>query len=336
MKSLLLSFLLPFCILSTTAQDAPIELGTVQWLRNYDSAIHESKASGKPVLILFQEVPGCHTCTTYGKNVLSHPLLVEIMEDSFVPLAIFNNKGGHDREILAKFGEPTWNNPVVRIIDAKGKDIIPRINGRYTKEALLEGMLSALEQSNVIIPDWMRLLQEELDPGRPLKKATFSMGCFWSGEGQLGQIQGVHRTRAGWMKGREVVEVHYDPSIINFQNLLKAAKDKGVANAVFSDHPKEVSIAKNTGTSVQDPGKFRDDRAPKYYTSQTLYQFLPMTEVQASRVNSALGKHQDPKTFLSPRQIKILEEIVRRDGEGYTSSIQKDFVASMKELPKTE
>ena len=135
------------------------------------------------------------------------------------------------------------------------------------------------------------------------------------------------------MKGREVVEVHYDPSIITFQNLLKTAKDKGAASSVFSDDDKDVSIAKMTGTSVQGLGKFKDDREPKYYTSRTLYQFLPMTEVQASRVNSAIGKNQDPKEFLSPRQINILKEIVRQEGEGYSSSIQKDFVIAMKDLP---
>ena len=36
----------------------PVEIGTVQWLRDYDLAIAESKKSGKPVFALFQEVPG--------------------------------------------------------------------------------------------------------------------------------------------------------------------------------------------------------------------------------------------------------------------------------------
>ncbi len=32
--------------------------------------------SGQPLLVLFQEVPGCSSCVAFGKNVLSHPLLV--------------------------------------------------------------------------------------------------------------------------------------------------------------------------------------------------------------------------------------------------------------------
>ena len=74
------------------------ELGKVHWYRNYDKAVEESKKTNKDILILFQEVPGCATCRNYGQNVLSHPLMVEAIETSFVPLAIFNNKGGQDAE----------------------------------------------------------------------------------------------------------------------------------------------------------------------------------------------------------------------------------------------
>ncbi|MDJ0803309.1 MAG: hypothetical protein QNI89_09415 [Desulfobacterales bacterium] len=36
----------------------PVEVGTVQWGRNFDAALKMSAESGKPVLVLFQEVPG--------------------------------------------------------------------------------------------------------------------------------------------------------------------------------------------------------------------------------------------------------------------------------------
>lgn len=36
----------------------PVELGKVPWLRDYDAALAEAKKSGKPLLLLFQEVPG--------------------------------------------------------------------------------------------------------------------------------------------------------------------------------------------------------------------------------------------------------------------------------------
>ncbi len=36
----------------------PVEVGSVQWLRNYPKALESAKKTNKPLLILFQEVPG--------------------------------------------------------------------------------------------------------------------------------------------------------------------------------------------------------------------------------------------------------------------------------------
>lgn len=37
---------------------SPVELGDVKWGRKYEATRNAAKESGKPVLILFQEVPG--------------------------------------------------------------------------------------------------------------------------------------------------------------------------------------------------------------------------------------------------------------------------------------
>ena len=36
----------------------PVEVGDVHWGRDFDAALKMSAESGKPVLVLFQEVPG--------------------------------------------------------------------------------------------------------------------------------------------------------------------------------------------------------------------------------------------------------------------------------------
>jgi hypothetical protein len=36
----------------------PPELGLVPWRRDFEASLHEAKRSAKPVLLLFQEVPG--------------------------------------------------------------------------------------------------------------------------------------------------------------------------------------------------------------------------------------------------------------------------------------
>ena len=36
----------------------PVELGTVTWGRDYEAGLKKVKESGKPMFLLFQEVPG--------------------------------------------------------------------------------------------------------------------------------------------------------------------------------------------------------------------------------------------------------------------------------------
>lgn len=39
-------------------QAGPVELGRVEWVRNYDEGVAVAEETGKPMLLLFQEVPG--------------------------------------------------------------------------------------------------------------------------------------------------------------------------------------------------------------------------------------------------------------------------------------
>ena len=267
----------------------PVELGKVHWLRSMDEAVNRSKTECKPILILFQEVPGCETCRQYGNEVLSHPLIVEVIETLYVPLAIYNNKGGHDAEILKKFNEPSWNNPVVRIVNDKGADVTSRLSGNYSALGLTEMMINALIKRNGKAPVYLQLLADEMAAKkRGTQLATYSMHCFWSGEALFGNLNGVIATTAGWKNGKEVVKVEYDPLIISRSQLDKASAKLSCKNA--------------------DQGAFAGDKTPKYYLSNHAYRSIPMTELQKTRVNSALAERQAPDEFLSPRQLGFLDK----------------------------
>lgn len=101
----------------------PRELGRVHFERDFERAVQASKASGKPLFLLFDEVPGCSNCTSFGDAVLSDDLLVEAIETLFTPVAVYNNLGGADRDVLDRYREPAWNNPVVRFIDAADHEL---------------------------------------------------------------------------------------------------------------------------------------------------------------------------------------------------------------------
>lgn len=51
--------LLVFLVMGCRGEEKqPIELGTVKWSRDLSATLASSKESGKPVFLLFQEVPG--------------------------------------------------------------------------------------------------------------------------------------------------------------------------------------------------------------------------------------------------------------------------------------
>lgn len=275
----------------TDASNQDVELGKVSWYRDYDAATALSKKENKPVLILFQEIPGCATCRNYGKNVLSNPLLVEAIEDLFIPLVIHNNKGGKDRQILNQFNEPSWNNPVVRIVDATGTNLTPRVARNYSAKGLYQAMTRALNTTYKEIPEYMVLLGKELSGVSNTKEKYYSMYCFWTGEKKLGSTAGVLNTEAGFMNGREVVKVTYDAKEVAVKELDTYAKRNKFT-------PVDFSASYRPATSDED-----------YYLRHTDYKYLPLSNLQKTKINSALGNRQNPSIYLSPRQLKWLQDL---------------------------
>jgi hypothetical protein len=135
------------CRNEEAAEIRAVEVGEVRWGRNLDAALASSKSSGKPVFLLFQEVPGCKGCKDFGRDVLSDPDIVQTIEQHFVPLVIPNNQPGEDAKIVERFNEPAWNYQVVRFLDSEGKDLIPRKAHIWTKPELMKRMRDALAKA---------------------------------------------------------------------------------------------------------------------------------------------------------------------------------------------
>ncbi len=149
---------LALVISSCKGQPVPVEVGAVSWQRDLEPAYGQSENSGKPVLILFQEVPGCAGCQQFGREVLSNPQIVEAIENEFVPVLVHNNRPGKDAEILKSFGEPAWNFQVIRFLDSKGKDLIPRKDKVWTVPTVAARMVKALEVAKREVPGYLRAL----------------------------------------------------------------------------------------------------------------------------------------------------------------------------------
>jgi len=275
--------------ISLTAQHQ--ELGKVNWLRNYDTALLTSEKKNRPILILFQEVPGCATCRNYGNDVLSDPLMVDIIENFFVPLCIFNNHKGEDAKVLKKYGEPSWNNPVVRIVDSKGKDVQKRLNGKYSKSSLISYIAQSFPKRNQAIPDFIDFVEQHynINP-KNIMTADFSMYCFWSGESHIGKLDGVINTEPGFKNGREVVRVNYDSTKLSEEKL--------------TEHANKASCQ-----IMNNYGQYAIDKDPQYYLKQTEYKHLALTDFQRTKINSAIKDKKNPERFLSPSQQEFLSKI---------------------------
>ncbi|MEN0005547.1 MAG: VPGUxxT family thioredoxin-like (seleno)protein, type 2 [Bacteroidota bacterium] len=313
-----------FYFTQTIFAQQPVELGDVQWLRQFEQAQQVSANTGKSIFILFQEVPGCSTCQRYGQQVLQHPLIVEAIETYFVPLAIYNNKRGADAKVLKRYKEPAWNNPVVRIVNAQGQNIIERVSGNYTPLRVVQAINQAIDLSGTVQPEWLRLLEQELQANLlGTETADFAMYCFWTGEKQLGQIDGVVETQAGFMGGREVVEVTYDPSVVSFDELLGVAQQHQCASQVFTTTAEQqaTATAELGSQKVQSRRNFRADHQPKYFLQHSSLKYVPMTGLQASRVNAALGARVAFAKYLSPRQLQIAQYIQQHPTMKWESAI---------------
>ena len=316
-------------IKSTPTQN-PAELGKINWLRDYDTALAQAKDQDKPILILFQEVPGCSTCSKFGFGPLSDPFIVEAIEDNFIPLAIHNNKKGADADVLKKFNEPAWNNPVVRIIKSNERDLVGRMANRWSPSDLLATVIKGIEKLGKDVPAYLTLHQQELNGQDNIKEANLAMFCFWTGEKEISKIEGVLSTEAGHMHGKEVVKVVYDANHVTLPTLVNQAAKAKCADAVFVEDDYDIAqLRKATEiSSIKRAGSYQMDKEVKYYMSKSDYRFVPMSPLQAAKVNAAIGGNENPDRFLSPRQLLVKDFIDKHSTLKWASQINQDMGAT--------
>ncbi|MEL6894738.1 MAG: VPGUxxT family thioredoxin-like (seleno)protein, type 2 [Planctomycetota bacterium] len=291
----------------------PIEVGTVKWSRDLAAAQSASQSDGRPVLVLFQEVPGCAGCQQFGKTVLSHPLMVEAIEENFHPVLVFNNRSsGRDKELLDRYNEPAWNYQVVRFLDAKGKDIIPRKDRIWSITALANRMIETLRASNRDVPRYLTTLGP-IATADQLGSVALSMHCYWTGEYRLGKIDGVVATQAGWLDGREVTLVRYDKERINLEQLAAQAAKVKCADTIYTSAGE--SIAGLPGGKLDDSYRVAKSSDQKYqlHRWKALQAVKGLTPMQLTKLNAiAPDSIANAVQWLSPRQREQLKMAAAR------------------------
>ncbi|MBT8346097.1 MAG: thioredoxin family protein [Desulfofustis sp.] len=303
-------FISPSWSAAASDQDNPIEIGHVSWSRDYQGALQASRHSGKPVFLFFQEVPGCLGCRTFGSQVLTHPLLVEAVEDEFIPVLVYNNRRtGMDAQLLKQYGEPSWNYQVIRFVDANERDLIPRRDRVWDIGSLAARMVAALKAADRSVPLYLSSLAVEYDTSH-LQTAVFGMYCFWTGEYELGSIAGVVATEAGFYRGREVTLVTYHNDQLALKVLIGEAEDRQCARTVYlNDH--STAVQSRLKIKQFEPNEYQP--APASDQKKQLQQWLmdhrnlSLTMMQLTKLNSFLaGDPEAMLQWLSPRQLAQL------------------------------
>jgi len=222
-------------------------LGRIAWYGDMAQAEEVAEKTGRPLLIVSTELPGCGACVGHGQNQLSHPLVVDAAL-AFVPVVV---SGG-------------WPKLIFR--DLEGRELAPIANHETSVAGTLFRMRTALEAANRPVPDWLELVRRECNPSMR-ETATFGMGCFWSGEKGLGRIDGILLTRCGSLQG-EVVELQFDPAVVSYESLLKQAMDFNCARRVVARTEEQAVIAERVFADVE---VVRSDDAVKLAPGGTKY-----------------------------------------------------------------
>lgn len=295
------------------------EKGNVSWLRDFNHALERAQGTNKPLLLLSEGMVGCSTRVNFVEDLLEHPLMAELINEQFVPVAIVNNRAGSDTKNLQRFNDPSTKNPVVYFLAPDGAPLIGKTSQNLTPLAFYEKISAALAFMRLAAPKYFELLRGDLLIDTEIAaRAVFETPCFWSGETSLAQHPAVIATNAGWIGGEEVVEVRFDARAATFEELENYARDQ-----LFTP-------ARNDGIEF--------DEQTQYYLSQSAFRFLPLSRAQRTKINLAIPYRRNPEQFLSPRQLAWLQcgELTKKsEMELYRKDVRDAWALAARVTPQT-
>lgn len=130
------------------------------------------------------------------------------------------------------------------------------------------------------------------------------------------------------LDGREVVTVRYDPARLPFERLLATAVDRDCATAGVwvADDGRLAAARDAVGERARElTTAARPDAEPKYRLLHTPFRALPLTALQATRVNARIAGGRDFDDLLSPRQRALAARIRARPDADWPNLIGVDL-----------
>jgi hypothetical protein len=192
--------------------------------------------------------------------------------------------------VAAKMAYFPAANPLLRILSPDGITLSRQQFANPNTGAGLSEMVRLLETAHRPVPRYLQMVCDEYS-GRPTETARFSVGCYWEGERVLGKLHGVVASRTGTIGKDEVVELKFDPKIVNPAALTERAKHMTCFRGIPSTQAALAEDPEQQHTLANHPE----------------FAHIPMTPLQRTKVNAAVWDHQDITQFLSPKQLKMLQ-----------------------------
>ncbi len=119
---------------------------------------------------------------------------------------------------------------------------------------------------------------------------------------------------SGWIGSAEVVTVRFNAKELSYERLLGHAKEHGCTTKVWTTSDEHLAAAKKVvGDQAVSLGetsiRVAKESDQVYYLRNSPLRFLPLTPLQARRVNGAMYLKQDIKPWLSPRQLELATSV---------------------------
>ena len=112
-----------------------------------------------------------------------------------------------------------------------------------------------------------------------------------------------------------MVEVRYRPKTLSFEKLLKHAIDRSCDQRVFATSAEQLEVAKKhvgaRAERLEQRVRVAKDSDQLYYLRKSYWNYVPLTPLQARKVNAALSRRgsSKPEEHCSPRQRALAASI---------------------------
>lgn len=155
------------------------------------------------------------------------------------------------------------------------------------------------------------VMTADAQQGAETETATFSMYCYWTGEATLGRLDGIVASRIGHWGGREIVQVDYDASKTDLDEMVRALKQRSSFYSVVTSDAESRDAARQVVDGdevVLFDGKphFIEPKHSLRVAKPKIYA-LELTEAQAIRLNAWAHFGGPMPDVLTDEQLEQLE-----------------------------